>query len=129
MKPEMIRKARMARLECICLGMALAQNGDRETILDALCGDDFESGIIGDSVEAIRTQDPESIRLMRKQLVNWGLDVTQGKVVTALLRKIKQESASQKFLYALDQVKDSVDHDDFLERAEEAMVLAKELVQ
>lgn len=128
--PETIRKARLARLECILLGMALAQDGDRDQILRELSADDFQSGVIGDCLEAIRTQDPESISLMRKHLCNWGLDASSGKVIGALISKVQEDRARREFSEAISsfQFDQGDSPEEFIERAELALTSIKEMV-
>lgn len=128
--PETIRKARLARLECILLGMALAQDGDRDQILGELSADDFQSEVIGDCLEAIRTQDPESIKMMRKHLCNWGLDASSGKVIGALISKVQEDRARREFSEAISsfQLDQGDSPEEFIERAELALTSIKEMV-
>lgn len=128
-RPEMIKKARIARLECILLGIALAQEGDREKILNEFEGEEFQSDIVGDCIHAIRTQDSIDIRVMLNHLKTWGLEVSQGKIVNVLIKKLRQDSVTRRFEDALDDVKNSDSHDEFLDRAEQAISLVKELVE
>lgn len=129
-KAEVMRQARVHRLECILLGMALAQDGDREKILGEIADDDFQSDIISDSLAAIRNQDSKSIGIMLDHLRNWGIEVGSGKVLDAILARLKSEGAKRRYDKIISDLQDFDGEPSgvLIEEAESALNAMKELV-
>ena len=108
-----MKRARLHRLELIALGMAIAKEGDRAAILDEIESESLSSGLIGDCLRAIETQDPGDIRAMMKALKQWGLKV-DGSVRDAIIAQVNLGNAERR----LGEAMKSVDTDQIQESLE-----------
>lgn len=95
-KPNVIREARAFRVELVLLGMALANDGDREAILHDLGEDVFCSELVAECMKAIRTRDNDDIDRMLAIFKGWGVHV-EGRIVDSLIRQARVSKARYDF--------------------------------
>lgn len=95
-----IQEAKVFGLELILLGMALAQDGDREIILENIEEDSISSERIKSCLKAIRTKDADDIKTARIAFDGMGLKV-EGSVRDALISRINLANARRKLRQSL----------------------------
>lgn len=99
-RPDVIKQARIHRLELILLGMALATTGDRDRVLETIDRDNLQSDLIDRCLKAIETKDPDDIEELHKVFRQWGVEI-RGTVLESLVGKLNVANAERKLTDAM----------------------------
>lgn len=99
-RPDVIKQARIHRLELILLGMALATTGDRDRVLDTIERDNLQSDLIDRCLRAIETKDPDDIEELHRVFRQWGVEI-RGTVLESLVGKLNVANAERKLTDAM----------------------------
>ena len=91
-----MRDARHHRIELILLGMALANQGDRQKVLDSVTTDDFNSENVAKCMNAIRTGSESDIGSMKEVFDGWGIDISESKAIDACISRLKDNAKIRK---------------------------------
>ena len=113
-----IREARLFGLELILLGMAMAQDGDREMILSEIEEESLTSENVKACMRAVRTKNQDDVNKARIALNGMGLKV-EGSVRDALVMRVNLANARRKLQKSLFDVSVSPNAD--IEQAVESV--------
>ena len=86
-KPEDMRRFRNHRLELLLLGMALAKEGDRETILETVNATQIQSPLIRQCFQSLKKLEPVDVTIITNIFANWGVPVG-GKLTESIVAAI-----------------------------------------
>lgn len=103
---EAVAKGRLFRLECIALGMALANTGDREKIIAALGGASLQSELISDCLKAIETRNTKDIDRLESVFRGWGVEVRES-VIDSVIREIEIKNANRRLKESMARISQS----------------------
>lgn len=97
---DVIKQARIHRLELILLGMALATKGDRDRVLETVDRSSLQSDLIDRCLKAIETKEASDIEELHKVFLQWGVEI-RGTVLESLVGKVNVANAERKLTDAM----------------------------
>lgn len=124
-----IREAKLSHLELIALGMALAQTGDREKIIESIDPDGVQHQLVANGLRAVESRDPADIRKMKQSFERLGVKV-EDSVIDAIIGGINMRNAQRRLEESLRQVSLATTKEEVtnaVERADRAWKSVKEL--
>ena len=98
-----MRDAKLSHLELIALGMAIAQTGDREKVLESIDPDSVQHHLVANGLRAVKSRDPADIRKMKQSFERVGVKV-EDSVIDAIIDGINMRNAQRRLEDALKQV-------------------------